>query len=216
MSSRVQVQAGDRYGRWEVLEEVPSARRKFRCRCECGTTRVVPLHHLRSGDSRSCGCLASDVTARRNQTHGAATRGAASPEYRTWVGIRKRCLNPKDKLYPYYGGRGIEMCERWQESFEVFRDDLLDEIGAHPGRRMSLDRIDNNRGYEPGNVRWATQKEQMRNTRANRVITHAGVTLPLIEWAEFSGVPYKVLHDRFHKHGWDFERSITQPVRGHE
>lgn len=142
--------------------------------------------------------------------HGEARRGHKTPEYNTWTGIRKRCHNPKDHLYPYYGGRGIFMCEAWRASYEKF----VQDVGRKPGPEFSLDRKDNERGYEPGNVRWATDAEQRRNKRSNVYATLNGETRILKDWAELYGVPYKRVHQRVRVHGWSLERALTAPARG--
>ena len=108
MSSRSEVSVGTTFGRLTVLRETVSSSRgrRFLCGCECAGEREVRLDHLRSGATRSCGCLCSDVTRERSQIHGESARGKRSAEYGVWVRMKQRCLNPNDKLYPYYGGRG--------------------------------------------------------------------------------------------------------------
>lgn len=193
-----------------IQTEVSSTQgRRFRCLCDCGTIREVRLGHLRNGAIQSCGCLRSEVSAALQRRHGAACRGGQTPEFKVWIGIRKRCFDSNSTVYSYYGGRGIEMCERWRGSFEAF----LEDVGKKPSSEMTIDRIDNGRGYEPGNVRWATRKEQGRNRRSNRIITHRGETRTLAEWAEVVGLSYGTLHDRLNRSGWEFERAITQPVK---
>jgi hypothetical protein len=130
--------------------------------------------------------------------HGDNRRGKRTREYEIWAGMRKRCYNQRDKLYPYYGGRGIRMCDSWYDSYIAF----LSDMGRSPSPKHSLDRIDNDGNYEPGNVRWATRSEQMLNTRRNRLVTFAGVTLPLKAWCDLLGVNYKKAHNRIVKLGW--------------
>ena len=127
------------------------------------------LTDLRVGDTKSCGCLDREVkkAARPplNLTHGCSRHdGTKLPEYMIWQAMKDRCLNPRNKFYSYYGGRGIQVCQEWQNSFQVF----LAHIGRRPARGLQLDRIDNSRGYQPGNVRWATKAEQMANRRPYR------------------------------------------------
>jgi hypothetical protein len=203
------VNVGDRKGRWILLRLEDRKPKHWLCRCDCGTERVIRQDHLASGASRSCGCLAWDTTISRSEVHGDAHRGKRAFEYRVWVGIRKRCLNPNDNLYPHYGGRGIRICERWLNSYEAF----LEDVGRSPSEKLTLDRIDNDGDYEPGNVRWTTRTEQARNTRRNRRIEFRGEVRVLAEWAERLGIPYKVLHGRINKHGWSVERAFTSPYR---
>lgn len=139
--------------------------------------------------------------------HGDAPKSGVTPEYRLWVNMRYRCRNPKSRNYKYYGARGIGVCNRWQESF----DDFLADVGRRPSPSHSLDRIDSNRGYEPGNVRWATDREQMNNRRDNRLLTWSGQTFSLAEWARQIGVLEVTLRARLRK-GWPIEQ-VLSPVR---
>lgn len=147
-------QPGQIYNHWTVLEERPPIKkhRAFLCRCQCGAEKVLLIQSLRRGDSKSCGCI-------RPIKHGAWL----TTEYRTWNHIRQRCSNPNNTAWANYGGRGIRVCERWN-SFEAF----LSDVGLKPSPTHSLERIDNERGYEPDNCRWATMSEQARNRRSTR------------------------------------------------
>lgn len=112
-----------------------------------------------------------------------------------WSGIKLRCLNPRARNYAAYGGRGIIVCDKWKNSFEAF----VADVGDRPSPKHSLDRIDNERGYEPGNVRWATQKEQARNARHNIWLTYNGRTMLMTEWADELGVSRQTMSHRYHK-----------------
>lgn len=207
MSATNRMVSGSVFGRLTVLD--PGYGTKYAlCRCDCGAERLVRRNHLKSGASQSCGCYASLVTAARSTRHGCARRGARTNEYKIWVGIRRRCLDASDALFPYYGGRGIAMCERWRDSFEAF----LSDVGRRPSRAHSIDRIDNNGPYEPGNVRWATRTQQGRNRRNNLRATIDGETRLVIEWCEALGLNYKRVHNRM-AHGWSAEDAITRPAR---
>jgi hypothetical protein len=152
--------SGDRYGRWTVLSFSHRAPRKYwSCRCECGTEKTVSESSLRSGSSKSCGCLKNEMTrerlVKRNTTHGLSK----TPAFRIWDGMKQRCLNPNSQFYSYYGGRGITVCEDWL-SFENFYADMGD-----PPTGLSLDRVDNDGPYAPWNCRWTDDFAQVKNRR---------------------------------------------------
>ena len=119
-----------------------------------------------------------------------------------------RCYNPKRTSYPHYGGRGIQVCARWRADFTAF----LEDVGLRPDNAFTLDRIDNNKGYEPGNVRWIDRKTQARNTRRNRRLTVKGRTQLLCEWVEQTGLPISVIQSRL-REGWSDERAVLTPKR---
>ena len=164
---RVKDIAGQQFGRLTVLSldsirQRPLKRRGtlWLCQCTCGAKCIVRGTHLQSGNSQSCGCmkreLARELASTQNTTHGHA-RGSISPTYSVWIGMRKRCQNKATNGYLRYGGRGISVCERWHK-FENF----LADMGERPPGR-TLDRINNDGNYEPGNCRWATLEEQNLN-----------------------------------------------------
>jgi hypothetical protein len=173
-SLRLSDLSGKRFKRWTVLEYVGD--RYWKCRCKCGTVRNVHGESLKAGTSLSCGCHRSEQSAKnmrnlRKQmkvegrgprtTHGMAY----SAEHRAWAKAKSRCHCPTDAAHENYGGRGLTMHPQWRESFEAF----FAAIGPRPSAEHSLDRINNERGYEPGNVRWATRIEQAANTRRKRL-----------------------------------------------
>lgn len=143
-----------------------------------------------------------------NFKHGAAT-GGVTKEYQIWADMKRRCFNPNHPRYDLYGGRGITVCKEWKESFEAWHD----YIGPRPTRKHSQDRIDNDGNYEPGNVRWATERQQQRNKRTSRLITFKGKTKTLAEWSIQIGCPVSSLHWRL-SNGWSVERSLTKKFRG--
>lgn len=150
---------GERYGRLLVVS-------RYRCRgaamwvvrCDCGTEKIVAGGSLRSGDTQSCGCLHKERTSAARTTHG-ATRGSRTDLYRIWRGIISRCTNPHLSRWPRYGGRGITVCDRWRHDFTAFAADM----GPRPSPQHSIDRIDPDGHYTPGNCRWATALQQRHN-----------------------------------------------------
>ena len=131
---------------------------------------------------------------------------STTPTYQTWMNMRARCTNPRNTGYENYGGRGIQICPRWQESFENF----LADMGAKPNG-MSLDRINNGGNYEPDNCRWATRTEQNNNSRQVRLITFRGKTQRLSDWAAEIGCSLSRMHQRLKL--WPLDRALTEPVR---
>lgn len=133
------------------------------CLCQCGREVLVASSSLLIGNTRSCGCLKLEMARKRgraSKTHGHTINGTATTEWRLWHAMRNRCQNPSNKDFKYWGARGIKVCDRWQ-TFENF----LADVGLKPHPSLSLDRIDNDGNYEPGNVRWATAKQQVANRR---------------------------------------------------
>lgn len=191
---------GQKFGKWTVLEfshVAPRGRAVWLCRCECGTERKVYAYNLNSGASTSCWCS--------KNIHGMAGK----PIYKAWVQMKQRCYNPHDPQFHNYGARGIAVCNSWRESFAAF----LADMGERP-IGTTLDRIDNDGPYAPDNCRWATDREQCRNTRQNHVIEHDGQSHTVIEWSEISGLAQHVIRSRL-RLGWSIEDALTRPVRQH-
>jgi hypothetical protein len=176
---------GEIFGRLTVLSRADHPLRPihWRCACSCGTERVVNGSRLTRGDTRSCGCLRTELTRARMTTHGHTAKKQSSPEFWAWVNMRARCSNPKNPGFKSYGGRGITVEPAWDCRNTGFQP-FLDHIGLMPEPGLSLDRIDNDRGYVIGNCRWATKHTQVRNRRSNRWIEGLGSKRIISDWAE--------------------------------
>ena len=195
---------GKKFGRLTVIEKTDKKDKGnsffYRCKCDCGNEKLSTSWLLKSGSVSSCGCLRKEKP--NGKTHGKSS----SREYRIWAEMRKRCNNPKQKTYPYYGGRGIKVCERWGR-FEAF----LEDMGNCP-EGFTLDRIDSNGNYEPNNCRWASRKEQARNRSSVHLITYNGKTQCLSAWAEEVGFERSTLKRRIYS-GWSIEDALTKGVK---
>lgn len=156
---------GSRFGSLTVIGDAEVHKRQHRipCRCDCGNETTPFSFSLTSGKTRGCGkCDPVRTERARRMGHGNRRHGmAGKPEYNAWLKMRKRCSNPNDKAYRNYGARGIRVCPEWEANFEAF----FAHVGPKPSPELSIDRIDNDRGYEPGNVRWADRSTQSRNRR---------------------------------------------------
>lgn len=178
-----------RFGRLLVIARAGLNSRNqaiWTCRCDCGAMMSAITAALKNGNTKSCGCLNREACASRVRarqiTHGHAARGKKSPEFRSWTSMRLRCRYAGNPGFKHYGGRGITVCERWLK-FENF----LADMGPKP-KGLTLERINNDRGYEPNNCRWATVAEQNRNTSRNNFIEANGERLCITDWAAKLGV----------------------------
>ncbi len=187
--------SGRRFGKLVVEARAPNVGRNtmWFCACDCGaTSKSVRASHLKSGATQSCGCFNTECKIERQTTHGDAPfdKQNTAPEYRIWRHIKSRCLNPKVWGYENYGGRGITICQEWTDDYSVF----LAHMGRRPSAQHSIDRIDNNLGYMPGNCRWATREQQSRNRRCIKMTEHDASA---IRHAAKAGVTRRALQEQY-------------------
>jgi len=173
--------SGNIYGRLTAIEfhKRDSIKKNtfWVCKCECGNTLVVNTENLRVGNTKSCGCLQKESVSKANKTHGLRN----TPEYSAWAALKGRCLNKNNGEYHRYGARGITVCDRWLDSFENFYADM----GKKPSSNLSIDRINNNKGYSKENCRWATSSQQARNRNTeNFAIGIEGETNPMAKMSD--------------------------------
>lgn len=203
---------GQKFGRLTAIEfaghkefKNGDKRTLWKCKCDCGNIIYVTENALQSGNTTSCGCRAKEIshnTGKKNKVHGMSNTRL----YNIWHGIKYRCLNPSSYEYGDYGGRGITICDEWKNDFTSFMNWSL-ENGYSDG--LTIDRINVNGDYEPGNCRWATLSEQARNTRKSRLIEAFGKTQTLADWADEYGLIPETLSYRLN-HGYSIERALNE------
>lgn len=217
MNSKIKDISGRKFGRLLAIKVVGSKNGAvWLCKCDCGKETKVRSSALSTGSTQSCGSHRIEAVVKSNFKHGLSK----TPEYVAWRAMISRCYNPKNASYKIYSRRGITVCGGWFDSFENF---LLD-IGKRPNGRMSLDRIDNDMGYNCGrcheckyrrlslNCRWATTKVQTRNASYNRVVDIGGIKKCLVEWAEYYGIKTNRIFKR-EKTGMTIQEAITKPLQ---
>lgn len=206
-----QVESGKRYGRLVAIQRVKVARTRFQvweCQCDCGSRTEVRSDCLKSGKTKSCGCLRDD--SRKDPARNKfVVHGLCNHElYKTWSRMKERCHNERDTNYSRYGGRGIKVCERWRWSFPAF----LEDMGERPSANHQLDRINNDGNYCPENCRWVPREVQSRNRRTNQVVEINGERMCLTDWAQRYGVNPKTAFKRI-RLGMTPVEAVTRPVR---
>lgn len=195
---------GRTFGHFIVESVAPERKSTVRARCECGRVRLVVGWALLSGKRKSCGCRKGELIA-KNRTYPTKYElpVRANPEHNSWSAMIERCHRPGASHYQYYGGRGIAVCLEWRASYAAFRS----HIGPRPPG-TTLDRIDNSRGYEPGNVRWATHREQALNRRSTRFVEFRGETRCVTDWARTFGLTRSALSCRLRR-GMSMDEAVA-------
>ena len=175
----------------------------WRCRCECGNEKVVSGNKLRTGNTKSCGCMQKEHRLEGfHKSHGMTE----TKLYTTWLNMRSRCNKPDNIMYQYYGGRGIRVCQEWNDAFEPFMEWAISH-GYEEG--LSIDRINVDGNYEPDNCRWVTKKAQYFNRTDNHLLTAFGKTQTIKEWADETGIKYDTIERRVNAYGWSAEKAVT-------
>lgn len=206
---RFQDLSGQVFGRLVVLDYSHTdahGTTYWKCRCTCGNVVTVSRSNL-FGNTKSCGCLNKERTKEANTTHG----GTSSRLYKVWRSMRARCYSPHHKSYPDYGGRGITVCDDWNNDFAAFRE-WAESTGYSDEAGLTIDRIDNSKGYYPENCRWVDATTQANNRRSNHIVTYNGVSKTIAEWADFLEVSPQTLRWRLKKRNDDLEQACALPM----
>lgn len=193
-----------RFGTLTVIRQIPDvkATRAYgivECLCDCGVVKTYQMSHLKSQNTQSCGCQRNKVISAKATTHGQSTL----LEYDIWASIKQRCYNEKCDAYSKYGGRGITIADEWKNSFETFYKDM----GPKPSKKHSIDRRENDEGYNKDNCRWATRKEQQNNVSNNIFYTYKGETKNLLDWCKELELNFSTIYSRIYR-GMLFEVAI--------
>jgi len=196
------INVGDRFGRLTVVGNFVSRNgRYWPCVCECGGRTFVSITSLKRRAVKNGGCAKC-----RHSLRGHGYGSSSNPTYSKYQAMKQRCSNPNHVSYSDYGAKGTKVCDRWTK-FENF----LSDMGECPSKDATIDRIENSKGYEPGNVQWLSKSMQARNTSRNRPTTINGVTYPtLIEACEANEVNVRMVIGRLSR-GWSEERAVLQP-----
>lgn len=205
MPAKIEIKAGERFGRLTAIKEVEHGRRdrKFLCQCDCGNQKIVAFHGLRYGHTKSCGCYRKESLSNAYTTHGESKTRL----YGVWTEMKRRCFKEKDKRYKYYGARGITVCDEWLQ-YEGFRDWAL--LNGYK-KNLSIERINVDGNYTPANCTWITQAQQTRNMRSNVVLAIGGFAGCLSEVARHFGIKPGTLRSRLRR-GVPLEIAIKAPV----
>jgi len=199
--------SGKKFGKLTVIEKSGKNNNGcilWKCQCDCGNITILSGSRINLGKVKSCGCFTGESAKKRNSTHGMTK----TRTYRIWQCMKSRCYYEKDQAYQHYHGRGITICDRWLNSFENF----LEDMGKAP-KGLTLDRINNDKGYSKENCRWATYEEQNKNRSGNKFLTFNDKTKCISDWAKEIGITKTSLGKRL-KDGWSIEKSLTKKSRG--
>ena len=205
--NRLSIASGTKFGKLAIIQEIEpdGGRRTFLCRCDCGNLKAVRLVYLTTYKTRSCGCYSRETSKKVNTKHGRFGESI----YRVWGSMIQRCCNPRNEHYNHYGARGITICPQWYE-FEQFYGWAL---GAGYNKGLTIERKNNNEGYNPSNCIWTSKLRQANNRRSNRRIEYKGESHTLADWGRITRIKDTILWKRIFQRKWSIERSLTTPVR---
>jgi len=194
--------SGKKFNRLTVVKFSYSKNHKkyWECLCDCGKTTFVATNKLTTLWTKSCGCA--------KRTHGFTSEGKTPRIYQTWIDMKSRCYNKTCKIYHYYGGRGIIICEEWHDFVNFYNWAMLNGYSDD----LTIERNDVNGNYEPNNCSWITQKIQMRNRRCSVFLKYNDENKTVAEWSEITGISQKTIAERI-KRGWSVEETLTKPVQ---
>lgn len=198
----------EKYSHWTIIGDYPQLPQFVLCKCDCGTVRPVRIADLKLGKSTCCGCVGRQKTALRNYLNG-THHLKKHPLYNIWSGIKNRCLCKTSKKYKDYGGRGITICKEWEKDFVSFYNWSI-KNGYKQG--LTIDRIDNNKGYTPQNCRWVDYKIQSLNKRNTVQFIWNGELLPLVIICDKENISCQLVRDRI-RQGWNIEKAILTPKK---
>jgi len=176
-------------------------------RCECGTKKIIQIYPVVRGKVKSCGCLHMEMckSGVNRLKHGDARKGMVVRLHKIWRKMIGRCYCKTDKAYPSYGKRGIDICKEWKENYVNFKEWALNNGYSD---KLTIDRINNNKGYSPDNCKFSTRKQQARNRRNTRLLTYKGETKSLVEWSEIIGISQYALRARIDRLEWPYEKAF--------
>lgn len=203
------IKEGQRFGRLTAIRFIEKRFRSheiWEFKCDCGSLKNLFVNNVKR-NTKSCGCLKHECLIQRNKEKLSTHKLTNTSIHRAWASMKSRCLNKNHKSYPLYGGRGINVCNRWM-IFENFYQDM----GERPSKNHSLDRVDNNGDYTPENCRWADRYQQQSNRRTNHYITFSGETMTIAQWSRKLQINTKTLATRILTLKWSYEDALTTPI----
>lgn len=206
--------SGKRFGNLQVLSLAPKSGRGTRwlCQCDCGNKTIVARNNLVYGNTKSCGCLVGKANSRKKYGEKSIQKEDSQTKrlYQIWQGMKARCYNKNNKDYKYYGKLGVSICSEWKDNFEEF---YYWSMANGYKENLTIDRINNDKGYSPDNCRWVEQSEQKGNRRNVKMYEYNGESASLAEWARKMGISYKTLYARIHRNGYSIKKALEMPTK---